>query len=442
MEREDNELRKEENRSQSIDLEKLLEERERLDDLIKKKFTRDITIMFTDIKGSTSIAEKEGDVVSRMMIKKCNDILLPVIEKNSGILVKTMGDGTLSYFDNASDAVRAAVKIQSSIDYYNLTKKSSTAILVRIGLNTGTGIVEKNDIFGDVVNVASRFESLAGPGEIYISENTYNALDDKNEFYCKLLKTTTLKEKRGYFKVYKVFWNEEEIETDKKRGESDELIGTDQPELTQGKISTEFAEDTLLSEERIIFQKSKNFEKNNELIELYLICLEYMHIKPIGDMYQHLRNRLENYKKIETKLNGENAIWFYKNPITIGRLPEADFPITNQAISRIPIQIGLKNEEGIFKIESRDSVDTKSIEIQQQHKTEIVRPDVEYSLGRNGRIIFSFCFPFAYNVYKDRFLTLRILNPEECIKKHFNFTLRDIWKDFDSESRHLIVIGM
>jgi class 3 adenylate cyclase len=78
---EDNRVPKKENESVSVDLDKLLDERERLDELIKKKFTKTITIMFTDMKGSSSIAESEGDVISRSLIKKHNDILLPVIRE-------------------------------------------------------------------------------------------------------------------------------------------------------------------------------------------------------------------------------------------------------------------------------------------------------------------------------------------------------------------------
>jgi adenylate cyclase len=177
----------------SADLEKLLEQRAHLDELIQKKFTKVITIMFTDLKGSTSIAESEGDIVSRFLIKRHHDILIPVIKKNSGVLVKTMGDGTLSYFQDAVDGVRASVEIQTSINDYNASRKSGPPILLRIGLNTGAGMVERNDIYGDVVNTASRFESLAGPGEIYISENTYDALGvTRDAFYCRFIKESTL----------------------------------------------------------------------------------------------------------------------------------------------------------------------------------------------------------------------------------------------------------
>ncbi len=185
----------------SADLDNLLEQRAHLDELIQKKFTKVITIMFTDLKGSTSIAESEGDIVSRFLIKRHHDILIPIIKQNGGVLVKTMGDGTLSYFQEAVDGVRASVDIQTSINDYNVTRKSGPPILLRIGLNTGSGMVEKNDIYGDVVNTASRFESLAGPGEIYISENTYDALGEcRDVFYCRFIKESPLKKKRGRLK--------------------------------------------------------------------------------------------------------------------------------------------------------------------------------------------------------------------------------------------------
>ena len=152
MASEDNRLPKQENESVSADLDRLLEERERLDELIKKKFTKTITIMFTDMKGSSSIAESEGDVISRSLIKKHNDILLPVIRDNNGVLVKTMGDGTLSYFDQPDDAVRAAVRIQADIENFNHLHPGKTSILVRIGLNTGTSIKNACAFFADEVS--------------------------------------------------------------------------------------------------------------------------------------------------------------------------------------------------------------------------------------------------------------------------------------------------
>ncbi|MBI5179659.1 MAG: FHA domain-containing protein [Nitrospinae bacterium] len=199
----------------SGDLGRLLEERERLEQILQKKFQKVITVVFTDLKGSTSLADEQGNLAARLLIKQHNDIVFPVIERNSGVLVKTMGDGTLSWFAKAHDAVRAGMQIQAEVAEYNRTKSPKIPIQIRIGMHTGEGLVEKNDIFGDVVNVASRFESQANPGEVYLSEETYNAIEDKGEFHVRYLKNAALKGKKEEFRIFKAFWDPAEIESDK-----------------------------------------------------------------------------------------------------------------------------------------------------------------------------------------------------------------------------------
>lgn len=185
---------------------------------MKKKFTRFITIMSTDLEGSDSIAEAEGDGISRMMIKEHDNIVIPAIQKNNGVFIKSIGDGTLSYFENAQDAIRTAVRIQQGMDELNMAQKFSIPVLMRIGLHSGMCIVEKNDIFGDAVSDASHFESSANLGDIFISEDTYNALSDKSEIYCRFIKKITLRGKKEPCNVYKAFWNPQEIEIDKIQG--------------------------------------------------------------------------------------------------------------------------------------------------------------------------------------------------------------------------------
>ena len=214
METNENNPDKKDEAEEVLDVDALMAERARLDKIFEDKISRVVTVMFTDLKGSTAIADEQGDLASRALIKQHNDIVLPPI-KDKGVLVKTMGDGTLSYFENAQEAVRVAVQIQSDVDKYNIETKPKTPILIRIGMHTGKTVIEKDDIFGDVVNTASRFESSAHAGEIYLSEETYNALTDKTEIYCRFIKTTAVKGKKDKIKIYKAFWNEKEIELDK-----------------------------------------------------------------------------------------------------------------------------------------------------------------------------------------------------------------------------------
>ena len=197
-----------------IDIESYLESRAKLESDFHQKFTKTLTILFTDLKDSTSMTENEGDLAMRQIIKQHNDILFPIIKARNGVLVKTIGDGTLSYFESAQDCLRATVEIQKEIDSSNLQKKTKEPLLVRIGFHTGKCILEKNDVYGDVVNTAARVQSAAHPGDIYLSEAAFNALSDRSEVYCRFVEKATLKGKKETVDLYKAFWNEKEIEMD------------------------------------------------------------------------------------------------------------------------------------------------------------------------------------------------------------------------------------
>ena len=215
------------------DIGKMLERREQLERAMKEKFQRVLTVMFTDLKGSTAIAEASGDITVRGMLKIYHDLCAQAVTAQGGTVVKTIGDGTLSHFTDALSACRAAAAIQQGMEQINISKKYPTLLLARIGLHTGECLLEKNDIFGDVVNTASRFESSARPGEILVSEDTYNALSDKTEFYARFDREVTLKGKSNPFKAYIVFWDPREIEVDRARP-----VGAAKPSTPVWKIAT------------------------------------------------------------------------------------------------------------------------------------------------------------------------------------------------------------
>ncbi|MEO7741714.1 MAG: adenylate/guanylate cyclase domain-containing protein [Usitatibacter sp.] len=201
--------------SLTSDIGRMLEDRERLERAMKEKFQRVLTVMFTDLKGSTAIAESSGDMAVRAMLKRYHDLCQQAITAQGGTLVKTIGDGSLSHFVDALPACRAAAAIQRGMEEINISKQYKSLLLARIGMHTGECILEKNDVFGDVVNTASRFESAANPGEIFISEDTYTALSDKSEFYTRFDREVTLKGKSMPFRGYIVFWDPKEIERDR-----------------------------------------------------------------------------------------------------------------------------------------------------------------------------------------------------------------------------------
>jgi tetratricopeptide (TPR) repeat protein len=125
------------------------------------------TIMFTDIAGYTEQMSKDEDKAFALIQKK-RDLLLPLVKKREGKLIKEIGDGTLTRYFNADNAIDCARTFQS---------KTDTDLNVRVGIHTGEVIVDKEDVFGDVVNIASRLESIAVPGSILLSKETIDKLE-------------------------------------------------------------------------------------------------------------------------------------------------------------------------------------------------------------------------------------------------------------------------
>jgi len=217
-------------RLQHSNFDDILNIRVQIDELIKRRFFKKITVMFTDLKDSTSLTEELGDLEARAFIKRHNDILIPIIQKR-GELIKTLGDGTMSYFEKPFNGVEAALEIQSVLDGFNQNLISDRPILIRIGIHTGMGIVERNDIFGDVVNVASRMESLAQANQIIISEDTFQEIKNILNLMIKSKGSSSLKGKKESISVHQLFWSKKEyeqeisdsLEKDRKKNEENSI---------------------------------------------------------------------------------------------------------------------------------------------------------------------------------------------------------------------------
>ncbi|NQV15821.1 tetratricopeptide repeat protein [bacterium] len=129
-------------------------------------------IMFTDIAGYTKAMSADEDS-ALIMVQSQRSILKPLLIENRGTFVKEMGDGTLSYFNSAVDAATCAVKLQQAT-------YSDSALNIRVGVHSGQVLFEKKDVFGDVVNVAARLESIAPVGGVCVSKIVFDELPHKN----------------------------------------------------------------------------------------------------------------------------------------------------------------------------------------------------------------------------------------------------------------------
>ena len=151
-------------------------------------------IMFTDIAGYTeSMSINEN--LAMTALKRKRSIIHPLIDQNNGVFVKEMGDGTLSYFNSAIEAVSSAVKLQE------LTHDEEH-LNIRVGVHLGDILIDGKDVFGEGVNIASRLESLSPVGGVCVSKNVYDELENKEEFNGTSLGLQSLK---GVGRLIEVF---------------------------------------------------------------------------------------------------------------------------------------------------------------------------------------------------------------------------------------------
>jgi class 3 adenylate cyclase len=139
---------------------------------------RQVTLLFTDLKGSTAMYERLGDLNAYALVREHFALLEAAVQQHSGAIVKTIGDAVMAVFSRPTDAVSAALHILGEIERYN-AGHGTPGIILKIGAHCGPSIAvtlnENLDYFGQTVNVAARVQSLAEAGEICLSEALYSA---------------------------------------------------------------------------------------------------------------------------------------------------------------------------------------------------------------------------------------------------------------------------
>lgn len=165
--------------------------------------TSNLTVMFTDMKGFTIRTSSQSREETRRMIERHRDILLPVITRFGGRLIKEIGDAFLAVFESPTDAILAGVALQETLAAHNASASAEDRIEVRIAVNSGEVIMEKGDVYGEAVNIAARVQAHAEPNEIYFTEATYLSMN-KPEVRFEELGYRILKGLPHKIKIYKV----------------------------------------------------------------------------------------------------------------------------------------------------------------------------------------------------------------------------------------------
>jgi class 3 adenylate cyclase len=123
-----------------------------------------VTILFTDMEGSTTLTQRLGDAKAQEVLRTHNRIVRDALKAHSGSEVKHTGDGIMASFASASRALECAIAVQRALAQHN--ESAEEPIRVRIGLNAGEPVAEEEDLFGTAVQLAARICAHAEPGEI------------------------------------------------------------------------------------------------------------------------------------------------------------------------------------------------------------------------------------------------------------------------------------
>jgi class 3 adenylate cyclase len=135
---------------------------------------KSVTVLFTDLKGSTAIYERVGDLRAYDLVRKHFALLRAIVAAKGGAVVKTIGDAVMASFADPLDAMNAAIAMRREV-----ATIGKGDLLLKIGLHTGACIaVELNDrldYFGRTVNIAARVQGIAEAGEIVCTDPVYEA---------------------------------------------------------------------------------------------------------------------------------------------------------------------------------------------------------------------------------------------------------------------------
>jgi formylglycine-generating enzyme required for sulfatase activity/class 3 adenylate cyclase len=174
-------------------------------------------IVVGDIAGYSRLMEldEEGTHIRVKRIQR--DLIEPSIREHYGRLVKTTGDGFIAIFDSPVEAVRCGIVIQQNMSGRNTSLPRDHWIEYRIGINLGDVIIEDDDIYGDGVNVATRLEGLAQPGQVYISGGIYEQIKHKLVCGYESLGDRKVKNITDPVRVYRVLPDPAALRTRKHR---------------------------------------------------------------------------------------------------------------------------------------------------------------------------------------------------------------------------------
>ncbi len=218
----------------SSGVEALLKQRADIDSELRKQKSP-VTVMFTDLAGSTAYFERHGDTAGVEWLDQHNKVVIPEIQAQGGIVVKTIGDSVMAYFTNAVKAATAGRNIQQKLYAANASLAPEAQMVVRVALHHGLGYLKGGDVFGDVVNVTARIARACLPGQVLVSEAVYLSAQPGG-FDFHQVDAMQFHGKSGKENLYELMWVDADAYAELRRRFPTNSKKREQPgELTEGR---------------------------------------------------------------------------------------------------------------------------------------------------------------------------------------------------------------
>src|ERR1700682_2141001 len=131
-----------------------------------------LTFLFTDLKGSPALYERVGDLAAFDLVRAHFHALLEIISSEAGAVVKTIGDAVMATFVKPEQALAAGLRMRAAMDTLN-AERGTQDLVVKIGIHEGPCLAvmlnERQDYFGQTVNIAARVQGLATSQSIHVT---------------------------------------------------------------------------------------------------------------------------------------------------------------------------------------------------------------------------------------------------------------------------------
>jgi class 3 adenylate cyclase len=168
-----------------------------------------LTFLFTDLKGSTALYERVGDLAAFDLVRAHFRVLHEIVAAEAGAVVKTIGDAVMATFAAPERAIAAALRMREAMRTLN-AERGSEDLLLKIGIHEGPCLAvvlnDRQDFFGQTVNIASRVQGLAKSTAIFASGSVIENLQASSLLAAKGLKPSSQRlALRGSDKEYAVY---------------------------------------------------------------------------------------------------------------------------------------------------------------------------------------------------------------------------------------------